>query len=55
MVAESEFHGNEMFHGKGPFKGRKLPERIEVFDYFATFLISNQIPIRVVRIDVKGH
>ena len=55
LVAENEFHGNEMFHGKGPFKGRKLPERIEVFDYLATFLVSNEIPIRLVRIDVERH
>ena len=55
LVAENEFHGKEMFHGKGPFKGRKLSERIEVFKYFATFLISNDIPIRLVRIDIKRH
>ena len=55
LVAENEFHGNEMFHGKGAFKGRKLPERIEVFDYFASFLIDNAIPIRLVRIDVERH
>ena len=55
LVASNEFHGKEMFHGKGPFKGCKLPKRIEVFDYFVTFLISNKIPIRLVRIDVKHH
>ena len=55
LVAANEFHGKEMFHGKGPFKGRKLPDRIELFDYFATFLIENEIPIRLVRIDVKHH
>ena len=55
LIVTNEFHGKEMFHGKGPFKGRKLSERIEVFDYFATFLISNEIPIRLVRIDVKSH
>ncbi len=55
LVAANEFHGKGMFHGKGPFKGCKLPKRIEVFDYFTTFLISNKIPIRLVRIDVKRH
>ena len=55
LVAENEFHGKEMFHGKGPFKGRKLSERIEVFRNFATFLISNAIPIRLVRIDINRH
>ena len=55
LVTANQFHGKEMFHGKGPFRGRKLPERIKVFDYFATFLIDNEIPIRLVRIDVKRH
>lgn len=55
LIIENEFHGKEIFHGKGPFKRRKLPERIEVFNYFATFLISNTIPIRLVRIDVNRH
>ena len=44
-----------MFHGKGSFKGHKLPERIRIFNNFATFLISNKIPIRLVRIDVNCH
>jgi len=55
LVAENEFHGNEIFQGKGPFKRRKLSERIKLFDYFATFLIRNEIPIRLVRIDVDRH
>ena len=25
LVAENEFHGNEMIRGKDAFKGRKLP------------------------------
>ena len=49
LVAANEFHGKEMFHGKGSFKRCKLPKRIEVFDHFTTFLISNQIPIRLVQ------
>ena len=55
LMTVNQFHGKEMFHGKGPFKGRKLPERIEVFENFATFLIDNEIPIRLVRIDVERH
>lgn len=55
LMTANQFHGKDMFHGKGPFKGRKLPERIEVFHHLAKFLIDEQIPIRVVRIDVKSH
>ncbi len=55
LVAENEFHGKEMFHGKGAFKGRKLADRVQLFDYLATFLIENDIPIRLVHIDVKRH
>ena len=55
LVSENELHGKEMFHGKGPFKGRKLSERVQLFQHLATFLISNQIPIRLVHIDVKLH
>ena len=55
LVVENEFHGAQMFHGKGPFKGRKLADRIEVFDYFASFLIENSIAIRLVCIDVERH
>lgn len=55
LVVANEIHGKEMFHGKGPFKGRKLAERVEVFEYLATFLVENEIPIRLVHIDVKRH
>ena len=55
LVAANEIHGKEMFHGKGPFKGRKLGERVEVFKHLATFLIDCEIPVRLVHIDVKRH
>ena len=55
LVAAHEIHGKEMFHGKGPFKGRKLVERVEVFKNLAEFLVESEIPIRLVRIDVKHH
>lgn len=55
LVATNEIHGKDMFHGKGPFKGRKLSERVKVFEHLATLLIEEKIPIRLVRIDVKRH
>ncbi|MES1938889.1 hypothetical protein T5B8_01530 [Salinisphaera sp. T5B8] len=54
-TTQNEFHGKEMFHGKGPFKGRKLAERVQLFDYLATFLVDNAIPIQLIHIDVNRH
>lgn len=50
-----EFHGNELFHGKGNSKGRKLEERVRVFQDVATFVTDNKIPVRMVCIDVAQH
>jgi len=55
LMKETEFHGKEMFHGKGRFKKRKLAERVQLFEDISKFLISNQLPIRLVRIDVNAH
>ena len=55
LVVENEIHGKEMFQGKGPFKKRKLAERVKVFEHLTNLLIENEIPIRLVRIDVKRH
>lgn len=55
LVAETEIHGKDIFHGKGNCKGRKLPDRVQLFEYLAKFVIDNQIPIRLVRIDVRKH
>ena len=52
---DTEFHGKEMFHGKGHFKKRKLNERVQLFEDIATFIIDNQLPIRMVCIDVDSH
>ena len=40
---------------KAAYKGRKLPERIQILKDIADFLINNTIPVRMVRIDVKAH
>ncbi len=52
---DTEFHGNEMFHGKAQFKKRKLSERVQLFEDISTFIINNQLPIRMVSIDVNSH
>jgi hypothetical protein len=55
LSLSNEFHGKDLFHGKGNAKARKLDERIQVFSDIAKFLISNEISIRIVKIDVKKH
>jgi hypothetical protein len=55
MTKQTELHGKELFHGKGNGKGRKLSERVQVFNDIATFVCNNRIPVRMVCIDVKHH
>lgn len=55
LRTDTEFHGKEMFHGKGAFKKRKLEERIQLFNDLTTFVLSNELPIRIVCVDVKAH
>lgn len=50
-----EFHGKDLFHGKGNAKGRKLEERVQVFLDVANFVTDNTIPVRMVCIDVNRH
>lgn len=55
LIQANELHGKELFHGKGNAKGRKLEERVQVFRDVATFVTDNQIPVRMVCIDVERH
>ena len=55
LIQANELHGKELFHGKGNAKGRKLEERVQVFQDIATFVTNNQIPVRMVCIDVVRH
>lgn len=55
LTKSCEFHGKEIFHGKGASKGKKMENRIQVFRDFARLIIDNQIPIRIARIDVRLH
>lgn len=55
LIQANEFHGKELFHGKGNAKGRKLEERVQVFQDVASFVTNNQIPVRMVCIDVARH
>lgn len=55
LIQANELHGKELFHGKGNAKGRKLEDRVQVFKDVATFVTNNQIPVRMVCIDVERH
>lgn len=55
LIQANELHGKELFHGKGNAKGRKLEERVQVFQDIATFVTNNQIPVRMVCINVERH
>lgn len=51
----TELHGNEIFHGKANWKGRKLSDRIMVFEDITSIIIDFELVIRVVNIDVNRH
>jgi len=55
LTVTNELHGKDLFHGKGNAKGRKLDERVQVFQDVATFVVKNQIPVRLVCINVMRH
>jgi hypothetical protein len=55
LARDNEFHGKELFHGKSNARGRKLEDRVQVFQDVATFVTNNQIPVRMVCIDVERH
>jgi hypothetical protein len=52
---ELEFHGEEVFQGKGSFKKRGLAERIKIFEDVSSIIIDTKSVIRIVCIDVMRH
>lgn len=55
LSKETEMHGKDLFHGKGPFKRRKLADRTSLLKNISSFLVTKKITIRIVRIDIKAH
>lgn len=55
LTVHNELHGKDLFHGKGNAKGRKIPDRVQVFHDVASFITNNKIPVRMIRIDVERH
>lgn len=52
---ETELHGKDMFHGKGNYKNRNINERLQLFEDIATFVCNNQVPVRLICINVEQH
>jgi hypothetical protein len=52
---QTELHGQFIFNGIGPYRSRKLEDRIRLFEDVAKFIEKNSIPIRLVCINVKRH
>ena len=40
LTVNTEFHGKDMFHGKGNCKGRKLKDRVGLFEELVNLLSS---------------
>ena len=55
MTLQTELHGKDLFHGKGNAKSRHLTSRVQVFKEVAEFVCGNQIPVRMICIDVNRH
>lgn len=55
LSKDTEIHGKSIFHGKDNFKKFKMDKRIGLFRDIASVIINFQIPIRMVKIDVKAH
>lgn len=55
LAVTNELHGKDLFHGKRNAKGRKLEDRVQVFQDVATFVVNNKIPVRMVCINVERH
>lgn len=52
---DTELHGAEVFSGKKNFKGRKIPERIQLFKDVLTALEKNCVAVRMIKVDVPRH
>ncbi|MCX8090222.1 MAG: DUF3800 domain-containing protein [Verrucomicrobiae bacterium] len=55
LTRQTEMHGKDIFHGKGQFKGRKLRDRLKLLADIANFIITAQLPVRIVQIDIPEH
>jgi len=55
LTKDNELHGKLIFQGKGPYRKRKLSERIQLFQDVANIIIGYKIPVIMIRIDVIAH
>ena len=55
LVKKHEFHGKDMFHGKGNYKQVPCATRMQLFADLVQVYIDFKLPIRIVRINVIKH
>ncbi len=55
LTASSEFHGKDLFHGKGNVRGFELEDRVQLFQDIATFITNNRITVRLVCINAEQY
>ena len=42
LAKNTEYHGKDMFHGKGNCKGRAMQERVALFEDVGKFIVNNK-------------
>ena len=55
LTKQNEFHGKDIFHGKGNFRKMSMSDRVKIFCDISDFITTNRIPVRMVCIDVSKH
>ena len=55
LTQDTELHGQYIFQGKGPYKKRKLQDRLKLFEDVSQALPKFEVDVRMVCIDVKAH
>lgn len=55
LVKKHEFHGKDMFHGKGNYKQLPCATRMQLFFDLMQVFTDFMLPIRIVRINVLKH
>jgi len=55
LSKQNEFHGNEIFGGRGNCKGRKIADRISLFSDLLNCVQNNSVVLRFVRVNVPVH
>ena len=55
LTTQNEFHGKDLFHGKGNSKQKPIKDRISIFLDITNLILQYKIPIYIVKIDIQKH